>query len=292
MTLRIPLAISTCPNDTFAFHGILTGKVRTRGIEFDVSLMDIDELNRGLFAGRFGVAKASFHAALLLSDHMVVLPAGSALGFGVGPVLLASRHLDLESLPRDELKGLHILSPGEQTTAHLLWRLFHQGHGWVTHVTFSDIMPSLQRSEADLGICIHEGRFTYEQAGLVQIEDLGKTWEESTGAPLPLGGILARRDLGADTLDRVSRLLGDSILYGLENRDETVETMARYAQDMDEEVMFGHVDLYVNEWTHDLGVTGRMALAALAEHARRSGLVPGGVQLLEVYAPEAEISVE
>lgn len=282
----IRLGISTCPNDTFTFHAILERQVDLRGLTFDVELLDVEELNRRLFAGDFDVAKASFHAALLLAGDLGVLPVGSALGFGVGPLLLGSRTSGAPSAPHQGAAGSvqhRILCPGEHTTATLLYKLFHPDQGSIEQVVFSDIMPALQTGEADFGVCIHEGRFTWREHGLALVEDLGEVWERTTATPLPLGGILARSRLSADTIDAITRVLADSLAYALAHRQETVSTMRRYAQELTEEIMFKHVDLYVNEWTADLGETGRAALAMLSQHAAQLGLVPAGTPPLQVF---------
>ena len=283
----IHLGISTCPNDTFAFHGILEGKVDPRGLDFRIELLDVEELNRRLFAGGFDVAKASFHAALLLREDLGVLPVGSALGFGVGPLLLAARP---RTHPRDPVpaagggsRPARVLCPGAHTTATLLYELFHAGEGALEQVVFSDIMPALESGDADFGVCIHEGRFTWHAHGLALVEDLGAVWEETTGAPLPLGGILARHALGGDTIDIVTTVIRDSLAHARAYRAETVPTMRRYAQELSDEVMFQHVDLYVNEWTTDLGDTGREALATLDRRARRAGVAISGAPPLRVY---------
>ena len=279
----IHLGISTCPNDTFAFHGILEGKVDPRGLDFRIELLDVEELNRRLFAGDFDVAKASYHAALLLRGTLGVLPVGSALGFGVGPLLLAARPA---THPRDPVpqpggasRPARVLCPGAHTTAALLYQLFHAGEGAVEQVVFSDIMPALEAGDADFGVCIHEGRFTWRARGLACVEDLGTVWEEATAAPLPLGGILARHALGAETIRTVSDVIRDSLAHARAHRGETVPTMRRYAQELTDEVMFQHVNLYVNDWTTDLGDTGRAALEILDRQARRAGVAASGTPL-------------
>ena len=271
----IHLGISTCPNDTFAFHGILEGRVDPRGLDFRIELLDVEELNRRLFAGDFDVAKASFHAALLLRGTLGVLPVGSALGFGVGPLLLGARP---GTHPRDPVlqpggasRPARVLCPGAHTTAALLYELFHAGEGAVEQVVFSDIMPALEAGDADFGVCIHEGRFTWRARGLACVEDLGAVWEEATAAPLPLGGILARHALGPETIGAVSAVVRDSLAHARAHRAETVPTMRRYAQELTDGVMFQHVDLYVNDWTTDLGDTGRAALETLDRRARQAG---------------------
>lgn len=283
----IHLGISTCPNDTFAFHGILEGKVDPRGLDFRVELLDVEELNRRLFAGDFDVAKASFHAALLLRSTLGVLPVGSALGFGVGPLLLAAHPgthpRDPVPLPGGGSRPARVLCPGAHTTATLLYELFHAGEGALEQIVFSAIMPALEAGDADFGVCIHEGRFTWPAHGLALVEDLGAAWEEATAAPLPLGGILARHALGAGTIGAVSDVIRDSLAYARAHRAETVPTMRRYAQELTDEVMFQHVDLYVNDWTTALGDTGRAALETLDRQAQRAGLSAAGAPPLRVY---------
>lgn len=282
----IHLGISTCPNDTFAFHGILERKVDLRGLDFRIELRDVEELNRRLFAGDFDVAKASFHAALLLADELGVLPVGSALGFGVGPLLLAARP---DTHPRDAVSAgdrsrvARVLCPGEHTTATLLYRLFHAGEGALEQVVFSEIMPALDTGAADFGVCIHEGRFIWQQHGLALVEDLGAVWERETSAPLPLGGILARHRLGDATIRTVTDVLRDSLAYACTHRDDTLPTMRRHAQELTDDVLLEHVDLYVNKWTEDLGDAGRAALRMLSRQAAHVGLLPAGTRALIVF---------
>jgi 1,4-dihydroxy-6-naphthoate synthase len=266
----IRLGISTCPNDTFAFHGLLTRKVDWRGLDFAVELLDIQELNDRLRAGSFDVAKASFHAALQLADAYVVLPSGSALGFGVGPLLLAAR-----PDTRPEHSNQLTLLPGRDTTAALLFQLFHPSSTRLEHVVFSEIMPRLQAGRADFGTCIHEGRFTWQQQGLFLVEDMGARWEEETGSPLPLGGIVASRRLSPETLATVQQVIHDSLQLALADRPAALPTMRKYAQEFDDAVLMQHVDLYVNEWTLDLGDVGRKALAALSTRAALAGVGKG-----------------
>lgn len=275
---RVRLGISPCPNDTFAFHGLLERRVPTPGLDLAIELHDVEELNRRFARGEFDAAKCSFHAALRLAGSSVVLPAGSALGFGVGPVVIG--RTPGATIPPDA----RVLVPGEWTTAHLLYRLFHPGLGQVEQVVFSEILPRLERGEADFGVCIHEARFTFAARGLSLVEDLGATWEERTGCPLPLGGILARRELGSDTLARLARAIRLSIEHGRENQDEALVTMRRHAREMDDDVLWKHVELYVNDATSELGPAGTRALAELARVARESGLLPSDAPALEVFA--------
>mgnify|MGYP001547397729 CR=1 FL=1 len=219
MTHRIRLGISTCPNDTFTFHALMNRLVDWRGLQFEVELLDIQQLNDRLLVGEFDVAKASFHAALLLADRTVILPSGSALGFGVGPLLLSA-----ETTGNPETDQQVTLCPGEHTTAALLFRLFHAHTTRIPHVACSDIMPMLKRRQADFGVCIHEGRFTWQTEGLGLVEDLGTRWEQETGCPLPLGGLVAQRTLPPHVAATVQSVIYDSLQYALADRTRPLPT--------------------------------------------------------------------
>ncbi len=274
---RIRLGISTCPNDTFAFHALLTRQVDWRGLDFDIELLDIQQLNDGLRQGNFDVAKASFHAALYLTDQTVVLPSGSALGFGVGPLLLAAR---AGTSPSPAASCT--LCPGKHTTATLLFRLFYPDAPPPEQTLFSDIMPRLQQQTADFGVCIHEGRFTWQAAGLHLVEDLGTRWEAATQCPLPLGGILASRELPAAVLAQLQAVIRDSLLMARKQPQLALPTMRHYAQEFDDDVLMQHVELYVNEWTVDLGHVGQQALEQLTVRARAAGILPADAAPLQI----------
>lgn len=324
MSQPLHLGISTCPNDTFCFYGILADRVDRRGLDFRVELVDVEELNRRLFAGEFDVAKASFHAALIMAAELGVLPVGSALGFGVGPLLLAARAgsrpdhwpgspadppiaarteaaiasapgtLSAPAIPSASTtvsataaatamsRPARVLCPGAHTTATLLYRLFYPGAGQVEQVVFSEIMPALEAGRADFGVCIHEGRFTYAERNLALVEDLGTRWERQTSAPLPLGGIVARHGVGRETHTRLAAVIADSLDYALAHREETLPLLRRYAQELDDGVIWSHVDLYVNQWTRQLGSVGRHALDRLNAEARRAGVLPADLPPLTI----------
>ena len=277
MSPRIRLGISTCPNDTFAFHALMNRLVDWRGLEFQVELLDIQELNERLFRGEFEVAKASFHAALRLSNKMLVLPSGSALGFGVGPLLLAASP-DTQPTSSSQVT----LCPGELTTAALLFQLFYPRTTRIEHTLFSAIMPALKEHRADFGVCIHEGRFTWQAEGLSLVEDLGTRWESETHCPLPLGGILGATSLGDELLNKVQAVICDSLKYSLADRACALPTMRKYAQEFDDRVLMQHVELYVNDWTVDLGSVGRSALDELSRRAQSIGLVAPSMPMLRV----------
>jgi 1,4-dihydroxy-6-naphthoate synthase len=276
MSQTIRLGISTCPNDTFAFHGLLARAVDWRGLDFRVELLDIEQLNTRMLHGDFDVCKLSFAAALDMARDVVVLPSGSALGFGVGPLLLAA-----EADTRPTSATQLTLCPGEHTTATLLFELFHPRTTLIEQTVFSGIMPRLTAGTADFGVCIHEGRFTWEAQGLHLVEDLGSRWEAATGCPLPLGGIVASRRLPAAVTAGVQQVIHDSLALALADPAAPLPTMRAHAQEFDDRVLRQHVELYVNEWTVDLGDTGRRALDALSTRAAAVG--HGAAGRLEVF---------
>jgi len=283
---KIELAISTCPNDTFAFHAILENEIDLRGLDFNVQLLDIQQLNDGLFGGQFDVAKASFHAAALLTEQTIVLPSGSALGFGVGPLLLSARQGMNPNQPSEHPQI--VLCPGEHTTATMLFRIFYADaiankHVSLKQTVFSEIMPQLENQSADFGVCIHEGRFTWQAAGLDCVEDLGTRWEKETDSPLPLGGILAKRKLGDDLIGQIQSVIQDSVQWGLDHPDQAIPTMRKHAQEFSDEVLMQHVKLYVNQWTVELGDVGEKALLGLSEKAKACGIVPLDAAPIEVW---------
>jgi 1,4-dihydroxy-6-naphthoate synthase len=276
--VKLRFGLSTCPNDTFAFHAILERRVDLRGLDLEPELLDVQALNDGLFAGRYDISKASFHAALLLADRYGVVPVGSALGFGVGPLLVAARDGVVPG------PGARVACPGETTTATLLYRCLHPDGGRLAHAVFSDIGPALHRGEHDLGVLIHEGRLTYERDGLHMVEDLGASFEQLARAPVPLGGILARLDLPDGTAERFAAVLRDSIAYGWAHRDEALVTIRRYAQELTEDVIWPYVELYVTDHTVELGEDGVRALRMLEQTGRAAGALPDELPQLRVLA--------
>lgn len=311
MTRRLKIGISTCPNDTFAFHALMEGRIETPGLEWDFDLLDVEQLNEGLFRGEYDVAKASFHAALHLSDRCGVFASGSALGFGNGPLLLASKAFAnawlagepvaaKDALARQSesgrplyesepwLSGLRLppsartLCPGKFTTATFLFRTFYPEASAPEQAVFSEIMPGLQSGRADLGVCIHEGRFTWHEEGLACIADLGTMWHDRTSQPLPLGGILGRLDLPHDVRSNVQNAIRRSIEYGHAHRDETLSTMRRFAQELADEVIWSHVDLYVNDATLELDDVGERALETMRQMAIDAGALSQNASPLKI----------
>lgn len=278
MPQLIRLGISTCPNDTFAFHGLMNRLVDWRDLRFEVDLLDIQQLNDRIQHGYYHVAKASFHAALNWTPSMIVLPSGSALGFGVGPLLL-SAHPNMVPQHKSQLT----LCPGKDTTAALLFQIFYPQTTRIDHVVFSQIMPQLRQGGADFGICIHEGRFTWHSAGLHLVADLGERWESATQCPLPLGGILAQRSLGNEVIGRIQAVIRDSLVLALQGNANPLPTMRRYAQEFDDTVLLKHVELYINDWTVNLGTIGQEALHQLSQRAITAGAISAELPPLEVW---------
>lgn len=280
----ITIGISTCPNDTFAFAALL--EKRVSGPAFEFVLDDVQALNERLMRGELDVAKASFHAALQMAKDYCVLPVGAALGYGVGPLLLAARTRTPEARPGPKDR---VLCPGQWTTASLLYRLFYSEGPEPEHVVFSEIMPALSDGEADYGVVIHEGRFTYQELGLHCVADLGATWERDTASPLPLGGILARNDLGDELLMSITEAIRASLRCAKASPDSALPQMARYAQEMSDEVLWEHVMLYVNEATENIGSEGLHALGMLEERARSAGVLTA-VGHLDVFGMGGGVS--
>lgn len=273
---RISLGYSPCPNDTYIFYGLVHGKIdgapRCREI-----LEDIETLNRMAMAGKLDMTKISFHALALMRDRYCLLHSGGALGRGCGPLVIASDSLD----PRD-LLGKRIAIPGKLTTAALLLRLFNPALDDLVAMPFHEIMEATQKGAVDAGVIIHESRFTYSDYGLHKVIDLGEWWEASTGHPIPLGGILTRRDLGVEKIQQIDISLCASVEYAHSNPDAVKNYIRQHAQEMDEAVMQQHIDLYVNEYTLDYGTDGEAALVDLFARAEEAGIVPRSDQPLFV----------
>jgi 1,4-dihydroxy-6-naphthoate synthase len=269
--MRLTLGFSPCPNDCFMFDAIAHKRIDLEGLDFEVRLADIEALNTSAFAGEADVTKLSFHAYAYCADRYVLLDAGSALGRGCGPLLISKRPIQ-----RDEVAGgaLSIAIPGTFTTARFLMGLAFPAARNTTEVLFSDIEGALLDGKYDAGLIIHENRFTYEAKGLKKIIDLGEYWEQETGAAIPLGGIVIKRALSADVQQRVNRVMRRSVEYAFAHRADSLPYVRAHAQEMSEDVMYQHIDLYVNDYSIDLGSEGRRAVETLFERARAAAVIP------------------
>ncbi len=264
----LSLGYSPCPNDTFIFCALTQGRIPDAPPCREV-LEDIESLNTLALERKLDLTKISFHALAHLRDHYVLLRSGGALGRGCGP-LVVSR----EPLSPERLKGKKIALPGRLTTAALLMRLFDPALDRLVYLPFDEIMPACERGDVDAGVIIHESRFTFAAYGLTQVIDLGAWWEEETGHPIPLGGILARRDLGRSMHERLDRSIRSSIEFAYAHPGEVRPYIRRYAQEMDEKVMQQHIDLYVNEYSLQYGEEGEAAIHDLYARAEEADIVP------------------
>lgn len=271
MTAPLCLGFSPCPNDCFMFDAIVHRRIDLEGLEFSARLADVEALNKAAFAGDADVTKLSYHAYAFCSGDYVLLDAGSALGRNCGPLLISKRAVSRSDVARG---GLKIAIPGTYTTANFLLGLAFPDARDKTELVFSAIEPALLEGRFDAGLIIHENRFTYEAKGLKKIIDLGEYWEEETGAPIPLGGIVIKRSLPADVKHRVNRVLRRSVEYAFAHRTASLDYVRGHAQEMSEDVMYKHIDLYVNEYSVDLGAEGRRAVELLFEKAAATGIIP------------------
>ncbi len=275
--------MSPCPNDTFIFFGLLNGKVDP-GVDMDPVVEDVEELNSLVLEGALHVSKVSFHLYSRVVRDYVLLDSGAALGRGCGPLLVAREPLDSMEIE----KGT-IAIPGMHTTAALLLRLFVPGASRLVPMNFASIPSAVASGRVEAGVIIHESRFTYQEKGLLCVKDLGAWWEEHSGLPIPLGGIVARRDLDSMLLKGIAGTLRQSVEYAAAHREETVPFVRRYAQEMDESVLERHIGLYVNDFTLELGQEGRQAVEVLFRKGFEAGVLPDTRGLPLVFQPDGVI---
>jgi len=269
MNQTLTIGYSPCPNDTFIFYALIHGKVRVPGLAFRERLEDVETLNRLALEGALDITKISYHALGHLREQYALLRSGGALGRGCGPLVVARPGTSLADLK----KGV-IAIPGKLTTAYLLLRLFNPTLENVEVMTFDRIMDTVAKGEAAAGLIIHESRFTYPRYGLEKLLDLGEWWENYSGLPIPLGGILGRRSLGKDVLLRVEAGIRESLRYAQAHPAEVLDYCRQHSQEMDTAVMQSHIDLYVNAFSLDLGTEGLIAVRRLFDEAEARGLFP------------------
>jgi 5,8-dihydroxy-2-naphthoate synthase len=269
--MTLSLGFSPCPNDCFMFDAIVNRRIDLEGLDFAVRLADVEALNQAAFAATSDVTKLSYHAFAYCARDYVLLDAGSALGRNCGPLLISKR-----PIAQDEVAagGLTIAIPGRYTTANFLLGLAFPDAQKKTELVFSEIESALLDERFDAGVIIHENRFTFEARGLKKIIDLGEFWERTTGAPIPLGGIVAKRSLPTDVQHRVNRVLRRSVEYAFAHREASLPFVREHAQEMSEEVMYKHIDLYVNEYSIHLGADGRRAVEVLFGEGAEAGVIP------------------
>lgn len=277
ITMKLTLGFSPCPNDTFIFDALIHHKIDTEGLEFEVYYEDVETLNIYASETKLDITKLSYFAYAQFYKQYSLLDSGSALGFGVGPMLISKKDPKKLYLNEDLSKvlnpGLKVGIPGLKTTANLLLQTAHPNLQNKQVMLFSDIEQALLNDEIDLGLIIHENRFTYEQKGLFKVQDLGEYWETSTGCAIPLGGIAIKKELDKDLQLKVQRLIRKSVEFAFENPKSSLNFIKKHAQEMEEHVMYQHIDLYVNEYSKSLGQNGRTAINALFEKAKAQKLI-------------------
>lgn len=263
---ELKIGISPCPNDTFAFCHLIAQKADLP-FKLNFIIEDVESLNKKMLAGEVDVSKVSFHALGYAVDRYMLLRAGSALGWGCGPLLLSS-----EQMTKSELADATIAIPGEYTTAALLLKLFQPKAKNFIPIHFSKIPEAIQQKRVDAGVIIHESRFTYKAFNLTCLKDLGAWWEKQTGMPIPLGGIAAKRAIPQSFLFELNRKIRQSIEKAWERPEATIPFMKLYAAEMSYEVMLKHVNLYVNTFTAEIGKEGEKAISCLFKKGFESGI--------------------
>ncbi|MBF90411.1 MAG: 1,4-dihydroxy-6-naphthoate synthase [Flavobacteriales bacterium] len=261
--MKLTLGFSPCPNDTFMFDALVHAKVDTEGLEFEVVMEDVEALNQRALNNDLDVTKLSYHAFLYCVQVYSLLNSGSALGRNCGPLLIQQKG----NSPFTANSKIAI--PGKNTTANLLLNIAFPHLQNKEEMLFSDIEQAVIDGRVDAGLIIHENRFTFQEKGLEKIQDLGEFWETETGLPIPLGGIVVKRDLPLDVQQKVQRVLKRSIQYAFDHPKSAKEYIRCYAQEMDEQVMYEHIKLYVNNFSLDLGLEGKQAVE---EVFKRNGM--------------------
>ena len=268
-SLALRLGYSPCPNDTFIFYALMHGRIPLPGIAISEELADVETLNLRALAGELDLTKISYHAFGHLRHDYALLRSGGALGRGCGPLVVARQAMRLE-----DLRGKLIAIPGELTTANLLLQLHGAGYERLQILPFDRIVAAVATGSVDAGLIIHESRFTFATHGLVAVADLGAWWEELTGLPIPLGGILARRTLGREVIAEVERAINASVRYAFAHPEEARAYIRTHAQELDDAVIDQHIALYVNHFSLDLGEEGLAAVHELLHRATAAGIIP------------------
>jgi 1,4-dihydroxy-6-naphthoate synthase len=290
--MKLSLGFSPCPNDTFIFDAMIHQKIDTEGLSFDVVFDDVETLNQKAFRADLDITKLSYHAYAYLTEKYVLLHAGSALGFGVGPLLICNNEdyisadilADLR-LPTSDLRpptsdlrpptsDLRIGIPGKYTTANFLLSLAFPEAKNKIEMKFFEIESALLNHQIDMGVIIHENRFTYQEKGLKKIIDLGEFWEDLTQGPIPLGGIMVKRELPEEIKQKVNRIIKRSVQYAFDHPESGMDFICTLSQEMSKEVINKHIELYVNKFSIDLGEVGKKAVQTFFDEAHKIGIIP------------------
>ena len=257
--MKFSLGFSPCPNDTFIFDALVNKKIDTEGLDFEVHLEDVQTLNNFALENRFDFSKISYGVMPLLLETHTLLNSGGAMGIGVGPLLICKD----PNITPDEVNHLRIAIPGKNTTAYLLFSYVYPNATNISFYVFNEIEAAVLSGEVDAGVIIHENRFTYAQKGLYKITDLGAEWETKTKSPIALGGIVASNRIPKPIMQQVDQLIAKSVAYAFNNYPTISEYVSFNAQEMSEAVMRQHIDLYVNDFSTDMGETGKNAIETL-----------------------------
>jgi 1,4-dihydroxy-6-naphthoate synthase len=252
----LTIGFSPCPNDTFIFDALINNKIDTEGVSFQPVLEDVQTLNEWALQGKLAVTKISYGVLPLLLKNYIVLNAGGALGKGVGPLLITKQ----AGAENEDVNEMTIAIPGEHTTAHMLFSLAYPNASKKKFMVFSAIEDAVLNGDVDAGVIIHENRFTYQQKGLHKLVDLGEYWEKQTGNPIPLGGIVMKRSFDTAVQQKVDGLIKRSLEYAFENYPLITDYVKQHSQEMSESVMRQHIDLYVNNYSLQLGADGKAAV--------------------------------
>ncbi len=262
--MKLTIGYSPCPNDCFIFDALIHGKIDTEGLQFEVLLEDVETLNKKALQGELDVTKLSYHAYAYGLENYILLRSGSALGFNCGPLLIQ----DARRTMKDLNSNSKIAIPGKLTTANLLLSIAYPNLTNKVEYVFSDIENAVLLGEVDAGLIIHENRFTYQDRGLKKIIDLGEFWDSLIHAPIPLGGIVIKRNLSNNLQQKVNRLIKKSVEFAFANPESSMAYVKAHSQEMSEEVMKKHIALYVNDFSIDLGETGINAVHLLFNKAK------------------------
>jgi len=271
--MKITVAHSPDSDDAFMFYGLATNKLETDGLKFEHTLKDIQTLNEDAKHGVYDVTAISFHAYAYVADKYALLPHGASIGDKYGPILVAREPRDPE-----EISKMNIAIPGELTSAFLALRIYNPDFKY-TVVPFDEIMEAVHKGEVDAGLLIHEGQLFYKQMGLDKVLDLGEWWHERTGLPLPMGGNVIKRDLGAKLMKQVSKHLHRSIVFSMENREDALAYAMQFARDMQPELADRFVAMWVNDLTLDYGERGKEAVRRLLTEGYEKGIIPNKVDV-------------
>lgn len=269
--MKLTLGFSPCPNDTFIFDALIHHKIDTEGLDFEVIMEDVEALNQKAFRYELDITKLSYHAFAYLTEGYILLHSGSALGNNCGPLLIAK---EVANNWKSTIYNTKIAIPGKYTTANLLLGFAFPEAKNKEEIVFHDIEKAVLDERVEAGVIIHENRFTFEQRGLKKLLDLGEHWEQTTGFPIPLGGIVTRRDFDNDLQQKINRVLRRSLEYAFANPENVMDFVRENAQEMSEDVMKQHIALYVNDFTLDLGEKGKAAVQYLFQHAQKNSLIP------------------